>query len=300
MKPAKIFQQYIWIVNTLRQYRKLSLEQLNELWVKDEVIGGEALNRKSFMRHKDAILNMFGIIIECDLEHGYKYFISNPEIIIDTIEGWMLSTLTVNTVLSDSASLRNRILLENVPAGEEYLQTIILALKTNRRLTITYQRFGCDSYVKTVSPYALKLFHQRWYILTYTGRHMATYALDRMLSLEISDETFEMPKGFSPEDYFAEYYGITTDDTPMAHVVIRTYGNVPNYLRTLPLHTSQREIEHTDEFTDFSFDIRPSVDFVLELMSYTDGLEVLEPMELRRKICNTLQASLERYNYKNV
>lgn len=301
MKPAKIFQQYIWIVNTLRQYRKLSLEQLNELWVKDEVIGGEALNRKSFMRHKDAILNMFGIIIECDLEHGYKYFISNPEIINDdTIEGWMLSTLTVNTVLSDSASLRNRILLENVPAGEEYLQTIILALKTNRRLTITYQRFGCDSYVKTVSPYALKLFHQRWYILTYTGRHMATYALDRMLSLEISNETFEMPKGFSPEDYFAEYYGITTDDTPMAHVVIRTYGNVPNYLRTLPLHASQREIEHTDEFTDFSFDIRPSVDFVLELMSYTDGLEVLEPMELRRKICNTLQASLERYNYKNV
>ena len=253
------------------------------------------------MRHKDAILNMFGIIIECDLEHGYKYFISNPEIINDdTIEGWMLSTLTVNTVLSDSASLRNRILLENVPAGEEYLQTIILALKTNRRLTITYQRFGCDSYVKTVSPYALKLFHQRWYILTYTGRHMATYALDRMLSLEISNETFEMPKGFSPEDYFAEYYGITTDDTPMAHVVIRTYGNVPNYLRTLPLHASQREIENTDEFTDFSFDIRPSVDFVLELMSYTDGLEVLEPMELRRKICNTLQASLERYNYKNV
>ena len=301
MKPAKIFQQYIWIVNTLRQYRKLSLEQLNELWVKDEVIGGEALNRKSFMRHKDAILNMFGIIIECDLEHGYKYFISNPEIINDdTIEGWMLSTLTVNTVLSDSASLRNRILLENVPAGEEYLQTIILALKTNRRLTITYQRFGCDSYVKTVSPYALKLFHQRWYILTYTGRHMATYALDRMLSLEISNEAFEMPKGFSPEDYFAEYYDITTDDTPMAHVVIRTYGNVPNYLRTLPLHASQREIEHTDEFTDFSFDIRPSVDFVLELMSYTDGLEVLEPMELRRKICNTLQASLERYNYKNV
>lgn len=301
MKPSKIFQQYIWIVNTLRQYRKLSLEQLNELWVKDEVIGGEALNRKSFMRHKDAILNMFGIIIECDLEHGYKYFISNPEIINDdTIEGWMLSTLTVNTVLSDSASLRNRILLENVPAGEEYLQTIILALKTNRRLTITYQRFGCDSYVKTVSPYALKLFHQRWYILTYTGRHMATYALDRMLSLEISDETFEMPKGFSPEDYFAEYYGITTDDTPMAHVVIRTYGNVPNYLRTLPLHASQREIKHTDEFTDFSFDIRPSVDFVLELMSYTDGLEVLELMELRRKISNTLQASLERYNNKDV
>lgn len=301
MKPARIFQQYIWIVNTLRQYKKLSLEQLNELWVKDEVIGGDALNRKSFLRHKDAILNMFGIIIECDLEHGYKYYISNPEVINDdTIEGWMLSTLTVNTVLSESVSLRNRILLENVPAGEEYLQTIILALKTNRRLIITYQRFGHQSYETRLSPYALKLFHQRWYILAYTGKYLATYALDRMLSVEISDEIFEMPEDFSPEDYFADYYGITTDDTPMAHVVIRAYGNVPNYLRTLPLHASQKEIELTDDYSVFSYDIRPSVDFVLELMSYSDGLEVLEPIGLRQKICNSIQASLERYSNKKV
>ena len=299
MKPARIFQQYIWIVNTLRQYKKLSLEQLNELWVKDQVIGGEPLNRKSFLRHKDAILNMFGIVIECDLEHGYKYFISNPEVINDdTIEGWMLSTLTVNTVLSDSISLRNRILLENVPAGEEYLQTIILALKTNRRLTITYQRFGHESYETTLSPYALKLFRQRWYILAYTGRHIATYALDRMLSVKISDETFEMPADFSPEGYYAEYYGISTDNTPMAHVVIRAYGNVPNYLRTLPLHVSQKELEQTDEYAVFSYDIRPSIDFVLTLMSYSDGLEVLEPIELRQKICANLQASLKRYSDK--
>ena len=299
MKPARIFQQYIWIVNTLRQYKKLSLEQLNEMWVKDQVRGGEPLNRKSFLRHKDAILNMFGIVIECDLEHGYKYYISNPEVINDdTIEGWMLSTLTVNTVLSDSISLRNRILLENVPAGEEYLQTIILALKTNRRLTITYQRFGHESYETTLSPYALKLFRQRWYILAYTGRHIATYALDRMLSVKISDETFEMPADFSPEGYYAEYYGISTDNTPMAHVVIRAYGNVPNYLRTLPLHVSQKELEQTDEYAVFSYDIRPSIDFVLTLMSYSDGLEVLEPIELRQKICANLQASLKRYSDK--
>ena len=296
MKPAKIFQQYIWIVNTLRQHKKLSLEQLNELWVKDEVIGGEPLNRKSFLRHKDAILNMFGIIIECDLEHGYKYFISNPEVINDdTIEGWMLSTLTVNTVLSDSASLRNRILLENVPAGEEYLQTIILALKTNRRLTITYQRFGCESYEKTVSPYALKLFRQRWYILTYTGRHMATYALDRMLSVEISDETFEMPEDFSPEEYFAEYYGITTDDTPMAHVVIRAYGNVPNYLRTLPLHASQKEIEHTDEYSIFTVRLRPTFDFRQEVLSQGCDIEVLEPKWFRDEVAEICKHMWNKY-----
>ena len=123
MKPARIFQQYIWLVNTLRQYKRLSLEEISEMWVNDQVIGGSPLTRASFFRHKDAILNMFGIIIECDLEHGYKYYIANPEVLDDdSIERWMLSTLTVNTALSDSASLKDRILLENVPAGEEYLQ----------------------------------------------------------------------------------------------------------------------------------------------------------------------------------
>ena len=296
MKPARIFQQYIWIINTLRQYKKLSLEELNNLWQNDDVNGGAPLSRTTFNRHKDSILDMFGIIIECTTFPGYKYYIANPEVLgDDSIEGWLFSTLTVSTVLSDSVSLRERILLENVPAGEEFLQTIIQALKANRKLLITYQRFGQDSYEKTIFPYALKLFHQRWYLLAFTGRHYATYSLDRMLSVSLTEETFERPEDFSPEAYFSEYYGILTDDTPMAHVVIRTYGSTPNYLRTLPLHATQKELQSTDEYTDFSLDIRPTADFINTLLSHSDGLEVLEPADLRLKICKILTKTLNRY-----
>lgn len=296
MKPARIFQQYIWIINTLRQYKKLSLEELNNLWQNDDVNGGAPLSRTTFNRHKDSILDMFGIIIECTTFPGYKYYIANPEVLgDDSIEGWLFSTLTVSTVLSDSVSLRERILLENVPAGEEFLQTIIQALKANRKLLITYQRFGQDSYEKTIFPYALKLFHQRWYLLAFTGRHYATYSLDRMLSVSLTEETFVRPDDFSPEAYFSEYYGILTDDTPMAHVVIRTYGSTPNYLRTLPLHASQKELQSTDEYTDFSLDIRPTADFINTLLSHSDGLEVLEPADLRLKIREILTRTLNRY-----
>ena len=296
MKPARIFQQYIWIINTLRQYKKLSLEELNNLWQNDDVNGGAPLSRTTFNRHKDSILDMFGIIIECTTFPGYQYYIANPEVLgDDSIEGWLFSTLTVSTVLSDSVSLRERILLENVPAGEEFLQTIIQALKANRKLLITYQRFGQDSYEKTIFPYALKLFHQRWYLLAFTGRHYATHSLDRMLAVSLTEETFERPDDFSPEAYFSEYYGILTDDTPMAHVVIRTYGSTPNYLRTLPLHASQKELQSTDEYTDFSLDIRPTADFINTLLSHSDGLEVLEPADLRLKIREILTRTLNRY-----
>ena len=297
MKPAKIFQQYVWIVNTLLQYKRLKLEELSELWERNDVIGGSPLTRASFYRHRDAILNMFGIIIDCD-KTTYEYFIANPKVLDNnSIERWMLSTLTVNTALSDSASLKDRILLENVPKGEEFLQTIIQAMRSGRRLRMGYQKFGTDGYTKTVCPYAVKRWEQRWYMLALNDENnIRKYALDdRMTLIEQTDETFEMPADFSPEACFSEYYGVTTDGTPLAHVVIRTTNWVPDYLRTLPLHHSQREVAHTSDYTDFELDIRPTNDFINKLLSYGQNLVVLEPADLRLKIREILVESLKKY-----
>jgi predicted DNA-binding transcriptional regulator YafY len=239
---------------------------------------------------------MFGVIIDCDAKDGYRYYIANPEVLLDdSLERWMLSTMTVGGVLSDSVSLKDRIILENVPAGEEFLQTIIHAIKAARKIRMEYCRFGADSYVKTVAPYALKLFHQRWYMLSFTGSHYATYALDRMLSVSLTDEGFQMPADFSPQDYFAEYFGVLTDDTPMAHVVVRAHNWTPDYLRTLPLHQSQRELASTEHYTDFSFDLRPTPDFLGQLLSHADGIEVLAPQELREKMRKMIADNLKRY-----
>ena len=256
---------------------------------------GNALQRSSFNRHRDAILDMFGIVIECE-PRTYKYYISNPEVLTDdSIERWIFSTLTVHGVLADSASVKEYVVLESASAGEEYLETIIRAIKTHHQLLIGYKAFGAEGYEKTLSPYSLKLDKRRWYLLTYTGRHMATYALDRMTKVELTDETFEMPADFSPQAYFSEYFGVLTDETPMARVVIRAHEWTPNYLRTLPLHHSQREIASTDHYADFSFDIRPTVDFLNELRKYGDGIEVLEPLELREKMRQMLLDALKRY-----
>ena len=267
-----IFHQYIWLVNTLRRYKKMTLDELSQRWVDDEVADGNPLSRSSFNRHRDAILDMFGIVIECDAQDGYRYYIYNPEVLDDdTMERWMLSTLTVGGVLSDGLSVQERIILEDVPAGEEFLQTIIRAIKTNKIITIGYRRFGADSYEKTVAPYALKLFHQRWYLLAFTGRHFATYSLDRMTTVTL------------------------TDEAPMAHVVVRAYGRTPDYLRTLPLHRSQREVASTDTYADFSFDIRPTADFIGTLLSHGDGLEVLQPQDLRQRFLQQVDALRARY-----
>ena len=77
MKTYSIFQEYIWLVSTLQRYGKLSLEELNGHWVKTEMSGGVPIPRTTFNRHRDAILDMLGIIIDCDKKDKYRYYIAN-------------------------------------------------------------------------------------------------------------------------------------------------------------------------------------------------------------------------------
>ena len=293
MKTGLQFKHYVWIVNTLRKRSRLTLSELNELWVSDEVAEGNPLPRSSFNKYRDAILDMFGLIIDCD--STYHYYISNPgEVDEDQTKQWMLSMLTTGLTLSGSSAIKDSVILENVPAGFEFLPVILQAIRQTRTIMMGYQKFGFEPYTKPVDPYAVKLFRQRWYLLADNGERMSVYSFDRMQSAALTDQRFARPKDFSPEDYFAEYFGVMTDGTPLEHVLLRAYGKMANLLRTLPLHASQRELESGEGYTDYALDIRPSIDFVSELLSKIDGLDVLEPQSLKEKISRILNDALRR------
>ena len=120
MKPSLIFTQYVWLVNTLHRYGRMTLEELSDKWIRDEVAEGNPLPRSTFNRHRDAILDMFGIIIDCQRRGGNKYYISNEEELTkDTVQNWMYSSLSINVALEDKRLLFDRIILEYVPSAGE-------------------------------------------------------------------------------------------------------------------------------------------------------------------------------------
>ena len=53
------FKEYIWLVNTIRKSRRITLSEINEKWVETEMSGGVELARSTFNRHKDAIEEIF-------------------------------------------------------------------------------------------------------------------------------------------------------------------------------------------------------------------------------------------------
>lgn len=294
MAKIKQIRQLIWLVSTIKNEGRITLRDLGEKWVDEKVADGNPLPRSSFNHYRDDIFDMFGLVMECDNE--YRYYFNNPQTIDDhSINSWMLSTMTVNAVLSESASIREQIILGPVMAGEQFLPTIVDALKHCRCLRIGHQKFGAELSERMVEPYALRAWEGRWYLLVRTDGVFKKFSLDRIHSLEMTKERFQKLKGFLADAYFAEYFGVLTDETPMAHVVLRASGSTPDYLRTKPLHHSQRELECTEAYTVFTLDLRPTADFIGELFRHKKGIEVLEPADLRQKMRETLEEMLKLY-----
>ena len=294
------FKEYIWLVNTIYKARKISLKDINEQWLQTEMSEGVEINRTTFYRHRCAIEDIFGVYIDCDRKAGNKYFIGNREVLHeDSVQNWMLTTLSVSNLLSESMSLNDRILLESIPSGGGMLETVIKAMKESRKLSFSYQKYGKQQpdADREVSPYCVKLFRQRWYVLgPIANGEMRLFSLDRMGDVTLQKEKFKMDKNFDAIAYFSESYGVMVDHrVSTERIVLRAYGLEPYYIRDLPLHHSQREIRTTDEYCDFELRLKPTSDFKGKLLQRAEWIEVLEPQSLIDDIIALHQRSINRY-----
>ena len=245
---------------------------------------------------------MFGIIIECDKKDGFRYYIFNEEVLEeDTIQNWMLSTLSVNSILSESKAVQGRILLESIPSDGDNLHKFIDAMKRGMRVKVDYKRYGADASKSEwkLDPYFVKLFNKRWYALVKfpdPNANLFTLAFDRILSLEVTDEKYEYDKDFDPAGWFKDCYGIVRDpEVPVQRVLIRAYGREVPYMRDLPFHHSQKEVATTDEYSDFELTLRPTADFFSPLLSRGAAIRILEPESLAEEIRAMHQAAADLY-----
>ena len=293
------FKEYIWLVNTIYHAKAITFAEINERWLKTEMSKGVEMARTTFYRHKCAIEDIFGIYIDCDKKNGSKYYIGNEQVLReDSVQNWMLSTLSVGNMVEESQSLHNRILLEHVPSGGEKLQQVIKAMKENRMISLTYRRYGSlENASYTLAPYCVKLFRQRWYLLArFESGMFSTFSFDRIEKVELLDGKFKIDEDFDATEFFSDSYGIVVDDKMAPErIVLRAYGYERYYLRDLPLHHSQRVIASTDDYCDFELTLRPTSDFKAQLLSRGQWVEVLEPQSLAEEIVEWHKNAIERY-----
>lgn len=293
----------VWIINTIRNAGRITLKELNRKWMDNiDLSDGKELDKRTFHKWREKISETFDLDIECDLS-TYSYYIANASNMKNGSAGkWLFDTFSVSNALADCKSIKARILLENIPSGVEYLQPIVDAMKASQMLHITYRRYHNDEeHEHYIMPLCVKLYRQRWYMV---GRHWndagtghtTVFCLDRIKGIRPSSHTFDYPSDFSPEEFFSFCLGVITDDNTQPKTIkLKVDAHQANYLRDLPLHESQKEIERNDDYSIFTLFVRPTIDLIQEILWNMDKVEVLEPVEVRKNIKNIATKMAEVY-----
>jgi hypothetical protein len=293
-----LINRYVWLVDTIGRYGRITLKDLNKVWLSSQISDGRPLARRTFFHYRDAIEEMFDIDIKCD-RATFEYYIDDSGSENNArLRSWLMDSVSMSGMLSSAHDISGRIMLENVPSAREHLPVIIDALKQNRRI-----RFSYKSYTRSLptdgivlEPYFVKIFKQLWYVI---GRNVKegkikTYSLDRISNLNLMQDTFTMPEEVKPSEFFKDCFGIITNSNRPKRIVLRVEPTQAKYFRALPLHSSQQEEVH-DHYSIFSYRMRITYDLKEEIMSHGASIEVLEPEELKVLIRTELENALSQY-----
>lgn len=186
-------------------------------------------------------------------------------------------------------------------AGIEWLDVLYKAIISQTTVQLTYQSFKARQPNDIIfSPYLLKEYRNRWFILGMKkqGKEICTFALDRIKDItSLPAETYRLHKQFDPLSYFGDIIGVTRNvaDQPTHIVFIADHHQAP-YIKTKPIHPSQRVVEETKLGITFSIDVIPNFELERELIGFGEGLKILSPSDFVRRIKRKVRLMYEAYN----
>ena len=179
-------------------------------------------------------------------------------------------------------------LVEEVPSARGHLPELLDAMRENRQVVITYQPFtGDEAFDLRLRPLFVKLRDRRWYLYADKpdNAKIKLYALDRMVKIRVTEDRFTPPEELDPAGYLAGAFGVAVyDDIRPCTIRVRVAGDGVKYLRTLPLHASQQEVETHDDYAIFEFHVAPTPEFYQAMLNCHGNFEVLSPGNVREEM----------------
>lgn len=292
-----MISRYIWLIDTLERYKKLSRNRINELWLRSSLSDGKPIPERTFYHYRRAIEENFHIEILCNRQGEY-YIEHDDDPGGEALTRWLLDSYAVNNAVRDSMEIADRIALEDVPSARQYLQMVIDAMGQNEKIEFTYAGFNRSRPEKGIifHPYFVKRYKQRWYMIgrKESADSIRTYALDRVKEMKIVAQHFEIPEGVTHSSLFDNVIGVTSSKAQPRVVKIMAEPTQAKYFRALPLHPSQQEELH-DLYSVFTYRLKLNYELVHELLGYGNTIKVIQPRELEMMITRELESTLALY-----
>jgi len=168
--------------------------------------------------------------------------------------------------------------------GTEHFTFLLSCIKNNEIVTFSYFKYDSNTTTKPIiAPYALKESRQRWYLLGIPeGKtDIRAYGLDRISTLNSIERRFK--KQISIDEIIEKYVNCFAmfSSTEEAQEIILSYDQRDgNYIKSFPMHHSQK-VEDKGNKVIVSLYLKIELDFIMELLSRSWSVEVIEPLTLR-------------------
>ena len=283
MSKLIYFKRYLYIIDRLRS-RPSNFAELQEYVIRklenEDIDTNFEYAIRTFERDKKDILTLFGISIEYNRKDK-AYYIDEEEIEDQSVTR-MIDAFSIHHALQEGNKLSPSVFLEKRKSlGTEHIHGIIHAIQNGCILKFTHKKHWEDDITqREVKPIAIKESQQRWYLICWDKKDetVKTFGLDRISNLKITDTKFK-PIAFNVEKEFRNAFGVLRDE-PAEKVILEFTKQQGNYIKTFPLHESQRIVEETGDEVILEVFIHTTNDFIMELLKYGSEVEVLEPQSL--------------------
>ena len=307
---------YCWLIALLER-RHLTFEEIANEWRDANAnLDEDELDKRTFHRYRENIESQFGITVECDKSDGYRYYVRRDPVANDEVTEWMLSSMRLAS-LGDMLKYHNKVMLDTPPYNSEYLDDILGAIDKHYLLKFKYvSGFGVESDIVLV-PAFVRYFKQRWYVIgvkseerrvknpsavTDEKKLVRVLPFDRISFLKVICEKHPLPakmKMFlTPENYYEDCFGIyRMENVPVENIRIRAFYPEYNYIEEVPLHESQQKVKESRDgmYREYSLTVRPSRDFLQELLWHGRNIIVLKPESLRQEMIDILKNMTKSY-----
>ena len=292
----------LYLINLLERKGAMTLKEINECYQYSSIYEGDNILPRTFLRYKDFIEVNFPCYIEYNARTG-KYELHRHKALYgedDSLFDYLLSAYHIEGMTELALKHREKIVLTDAPTGVENVQIILEAIDKKRGIECDYYSFNKKSIKQQkLIPYFLRTWENRWYLVAEPANHhhgQSVFALERMDNIRLTEEKMLPSKNITAEEYFEGSFGVNhSDDQKPERILIKVYSTQVEYIKALPLHESQKEIEATDEWSIFEYRLVPCYNFYQQLLWHREKLEVLEPQNARDEIKNSIKKMLEHY-----
>lgn len=290
----------LWIIDKLLRSDGLSLRDLNNEWEASSLYDGTLLHERTFGRYKEFISSEYAI----DIEYSHstkKYFIANAdEVRHNTLYNYLLSAYRVASLNTHIIRHKEQMMFEPIPTGVEYLETLLKAIEDGRTVQFDYRSFYRDEPTRDweVIPCFLRIFEGRWYLIAELTNRSDTrrLALERISALRITEHCLTPSPYITSKDFFDGCYGIIRESHLNPQLIyLKADAQQRNYLRAQPLHESQEEVETAENYSIFTYHVRPSFDFYQRVLWMREKVCIIAPDNVRDELAVIIQKMAEMY-----